>query len=173
LRTVPIEFFSCQGGLAFLAGAAPFFPPFPASLPAPLVPIRAAPQQHGSAPLLRRCLLHAPPLDPKPPAPRAKGADCIPPSPKVNTVPSIPAISPLQIQSVRLLCLISIILLLLAQSVLDLRMGRDDEPVDSMEIDGQQQLKVGGPAASAAVPEGFNADYLRVYYGKAIRSLLN
>ena len=73
----------------------------------------------------------------------------------------------------RLLCLISIILLLLAQSVLDLRMGRDDEPVDSMEIDGQQQLKVGGPAASAAVPEGFNADYLRVYYGKAIRSLLN
>jgi len=58
----------------------------------------------------------------------------------------------------------------LAQSVLDLRMGRDDEPVDSMEIDGQQQLKVEGPAA---VPEGFNADYLRVYYGKAIRSLLN
>ena len=52
-------------------------------------------------------------------------------------------------------------------------MGRDDEPVDSMEIDGQQQLKVGGPAASAAVPEGFNADYLRVYYGEAIRSLLN
>ncbi|KAG2627270.1 hypothetical protein PVAP13_3KG123323 [Panicum virgatum] len=45
-------------------------------------------------------------------------------------------------------------------------MGRDDEPVDSMEIDGQQQLKVGGRAASAAVPEGFNADYLRVYYGK-------
>ncbi|RLN23591.1 DNA primase small subunit-like [Panicum miliaceum] len=41
--------------------------------------------------------------------------------------------------------------------------GRDDEPVDSMEIDGQQQLKVEGPAA---VPEGFNADYLRVYYGK-------
>ncbi|RLN28386.1 DNA primase small subunit-like [Panicum miliaceum] len=42
-------------------------------------------------------------------------------------------------------------------------MGRDDEPVDSMEIDGEQQLKVQGPAA---VPEGFNADYLRVYYGK-------
>ncbi|PUZ39459.1 hypothetical protein GQ55_9G311800 [Panicum hallii var. hallii] len=32
-----------------------------------------------------------------------------------------------------------------------------------MEIDGQQQLKVEDPAA---VPEGFNADYLRVYYGK-------
>jgi DNA primase small subunit len=48
-------------------------------------------------------------------------------------------------------------------------MGRDDEPVDSMEIDGPQQLKVEGPAA---VPERFNADYLRVYYGKAIRSLL-
>ncbi|RLN18053.1 DNA primase small subunit [Panicum miliaceum] len=42
-------------------------------------------------------------------------------------------------------------------------MGRDEEPVDSMEIDGQQQLKVEDPAA---VPEGFNADYLRVYYGK-------
>ena len=49
-------------------------------------------------------------------------------------------------------------------------MGRDDEPVDSMEIDGQQQLKVEGPAA---VPDGFNADYLRVYYGKAIHSLLD
>ena len=75
-----------------------------------------------------------------------------------------------QIQSVLLLCLILIILFLFAQSVRDLRMGRDDEPVDSMEIDGQQQLKVEGPAA---VPDGFNADYLRVYYGKAIRSLLN
>ncbi|KAJ1272780.1 hypothetical protein BS78_06G228300 [Paspalum vaginatum] len=42
-------------------------------------------------------------------------------------------------------------------------MGRDNEPVDSMDIDDQQQLKVEAPAA---VPEGFNADYLRVYYGK-------
>ncbi|RCV18099.1 hypothetical protein SETIT_3G273400v2 [Setaria italica] len=40
-------------------------------------------------------------------------------------------------------------------------MGRDDEPVDPMEIDGQQKLQLEAPAA---VPEGFNADYLRVYY---------
>jgi hypothetical protein len=50
---------------------------------------------------------------------------------------------------------------------LDLRMDREDETVDAMEIDGQRQL-VGGPTA---VPEGFNADYLRVYYGKVVRSL--
>lgn len=37
-----------------------------------------------------------------------------------------------------------------------------------MEIDGQQKLQV---EASTAVPEGFNADYLRVYYGKEIRPL--
>ncbi|OEL18763.1 DNA primase small subunit [Dichanthelium oligosanthes] len=49
------------------------------------------------------------------------------------------------------------------KDVLDLRMGREDDPVDSMEIDGQQQLQIEGPAA---VPEGFNSDYLRVYYGK-------
>lgn len=51
----------------------------------------------------------------------------------------------------------------------DLRMGRDDEPVDSMEIDSlkQQQLE-----ALTAVPEGFSADYLRIYYGKLIRSLI-
>ncbi|XP_022684389.1 DNA primase small subunit [Setaria italica] len=42
-------------------------------------------------------------------------------------------------------------------------MGRDDEQVDPMEIDCQQKLQV---EASTAVPEGFNADYLRVYYGK-------
>nr|CAB3465506.1 unnamed protein product [Digitaria exilis] len=42
-------------------------------------------------------------------------------------------------------------------------MGREDGLVDPMEIDGQQQLQVEGPTA---VPEGFNADYLRVYYGK-------
>ncbi|GJN14151.1 hypothetical protein PR202_gb00936 [Eleusine coracana subsp. coracana] len=41
-------------------------------------------------------------------------------------------------------------------------MGREDEAVDAMEIDGQRQL-VGAPTA---VPEGFSADYLRVYYGK-------
>jgi hypothetical protein len=55
----------------------------------------------------------------------------------------------------------------LALADLDLRMGREDETVDAMEIDGQRQL-VGGPTA---VPEGFNADYLRVYYGKVVRSL--
>ncbi|TVU45644.1 hypothetical protein EJB05_05135 [Eragrostis curvula] len=41
-------------------------------------------------------------------------------------------------------------------------MGREDEAVDAMEIDDQRQLV----EAPAAVPEGFNADYLRVYYGK-------
>lgn len=50
-----------------------------------------------------------------------------------------------------------------ARAVFDLRMGRDDEQVDPMEIDCQQKLQV---EASTAVPEGFNADYLRVYYGK-------
>ncbi|WVZ87129.1 hypothetical protein U9M48_033821 [Paspalum notatum var. saurae] len=49
------------------------------------------------------------------------------------------------------------------QAVFYQRMGRDNEPVDSMDIDDQQQQKVEAPAA---VPEGFNADYLRVYYGK-------
>lgn len=48
-------------------------------------------------------------------------------------------------------------------------MGRDDGHADPMEIDGQQQLQLESPAA---VPEGFNADYLRVYYGNVICSLL-
>ncbi|CAD6272448.1 unnamed protein product [Miscanthus lutarioriparius] len=42
-------------------------------------------------------------------------------------------------------------------------MGRDDEQVDSMEIDDQKQQQLEAPAD---VPEGFNTDYLRVYYGK-------
>jgi hypothetical protein len=46
-------------------------------------------------------------------------------------------------------------------------MGREDEAVHAMEIDGHRQL-VGAPAA---VPEGFNADYLRVYYGKVVLSV--
>lgn len=36
-----------------------------------------------------------------------------------------------------------------------------DERVEAMEIDGQQRQEV-----AAAVPDGFNADYLRIYYGK-------
>ena len=47
----------------------------------------------------------------------------------------------------------------------DLRMVRDDEQVDSMEIDDQKQQQLEAPAA---VPEGFNTDYIRVYYGKLI-----
>jgi hypothetical protein len=54
-----------------------------------------------------------------------------------------------------------------AQAGHDLRMVREDEAVDAMEIDGHRQ-PVGAPAA---VPEGFNADYLRVYYGKVILSV--
>lgn len=46
-------------------------------------------------------------------------------------------------------------------------MAREDEKVDAMEIDGQKQQD-----APAAVPDGFNADYLRIYYGKVIPSLL-
>ncbi|CAD6207015.1 unnamed protein product [Miscanthus lutarioriparius] len=42
-------------------------------------------------------------------------------------------------------------------------MGRDDEPVDSMDIDGQKQQQL---EAHTAVPEGFSTDYLRIYYGK-------
>jgi len=57
----------------------------------------------------------------------------------------------------------------LVQAVFDLRMGRDDEPVDSMEIDSQKQQRL---EALTAVPEGFSADYLRIYYGKLIRSLI-
>ncbi|CAD6214962.1 unnamed protein product [Miscanthus lutarioriparius] len=40
-------------------------------------------------------------------------------------------------------------------------MGRDNEPVDSMEIDSQKQQQL---EALTAVPEGFSADYLRIYY---------
>jgi len=51
-----------------------------------------------------------------------------------------------------------------AQSISDsdfhLRMGRDYDP---MEIDDQKQQQL---EVTAAVPEGFNTDYLRVYYGK-------
>jgi DNA primase small subunit len=54
------------------------------------------------------------------------------------------------------------------QTVFDLRMGRDDEQVDSMEIDDQKQQQLEAPSA---VPEGFNTDYLRVYYGKLILPL--
>ncbi|EMS59221.1 DNA primase small subunit [Triticum urartu] len=36
-----------------------------------------------------------------------------------------------------------------------------DERVEAMEIDAQQRQEV-----AAAVPDGFNADYLRIYYGK-------
>ncbi|KAM3403565.1 hypothetical protein ACQJBY_006979 [Aegilops geniculata] len=36
-----------------------------------------------------------------------------------------------------------------------------DERADAMEIDEQQRQEV-----AAAVPDGFNADYLRIYYGK-------
>jgi hypothetical protein len=38
----------------------------------------------------------------------------------------------------------------LVQAVFDLRMGRDDEPVDSMEIDSQKQQRL---EALTAVPE--------------------
>ncbi|WVZ98156.1 hypothetical protein U9M48_043626 [Paspalum notatum var. saurae] len=48
-------------------------------------------------------------------------------------------------------------------------MGRIDDPVDSMDIDEQQQQKVEAPAA---VPEGFNPDYLRVYYASIIAGKL-
>jgi len=57
----------------------------------------------------------------------------------------------------------------LVQAVFDLRMGRDDEPVDSMDIDGQKQQQL---EALTAVPEGFSTDYLRIYYGKLICSLI-
>jgi len=57
----------------------------------------------------------------------------------------------------------------LVQAVFYLRMGRDDEPVDSMEIDSQKQHCC---TRGTAVPEGFSADYLRIYYGKLIRSLI-
>ena len=52
----------------------------------------------------------------------------------------------------------------------DLRMVRDDEQVDSMEIDDQKQQQLEAPAA---VPEGFNTDYLRVYYGKLIPLIMH
>lgn len=38
----------------------------------------------------------------------------------------------------------------------------------AMEIDGQQQQR----EVAAAVREGFNADYLRIYYGEVLNSLL-
>uniref|UniRef100_A0A0D3G6K2 DNA primase n=1 Tax=Oryza barthii TaxID=65489 RepID=A0A0D3G6K2_9ORYZ len=40
-------------------------------------------------------------------------------------------------------------------------MAREDEKADAMEIDGQHQQ-----VANTAIPDGFNADYLRIYYGK-------
>ena len=49
-------------------------------------------------------------------------------------------------------------------------MGRDDEQVDSMEIDDQKQQQLEAPTA---VPEGFNTDYLRVYYGKLIHLIMH
>jgi DNA primase small subunit len=58
----------------------------------------------------------------------------------------------------------------LVQAVFDLRMGRDDEQVDSMEIDDQKQQQLEAPVA---VPEGFNADYLRVYCGKLIPLIMH
>jgi DNA primase small subunit len=39
----------------------------------------------------------------------------------------------------------------------------EDNRVDTMEIDGQQQQQQG---VGAALPDGFNTDYLRIYYGK-------
>uniref|UniRef100_A0A0E0L1H3 DNA primase n=1 Tax=Oryza punctata TaxID=4537 RepID=A0A0E0L1H3_ORYPU len=41
------------------------------------------------------------------------------------------------------------------------KLAREDEKVDAMEIDGQHQQ-----VATTAVPDGFNAYYLRIYYGK-------
>jgi DNA primase small subunit len=38
----------------------------------------------------------------------------------------------------------------------------EDKRVDTMEIDGQQQQQ----GVGAALPDGFNTDYLRIYYGK-------
>jgi len=39
-----------------------------------------------------------------------------------------------------------------------------------MEIDDQKQQQLEAPAA---VPEGFNTDYLRVYYGKLIHLIMH
>ncbi|KAF0927262.1 hypothetical protein E2562_031193 [Oryza meyeriana var. granulata] len=40
-------------------------------------------------------------------------------------------------------------------------MAREDDKVEAMEIDGEHQQ-----AATTAVLDGFNADYLRIYYVK-------